>query len=286
MKKFLRNKKLLVTLVVLVLSLTLITVSVTWKNTSDSPNFVQKISNDTVAIVSKVVNWPISAIKGGAATVADLMDTYEENNHLKKKIDDLAQTKVRNTNLEDENQQLKETLKMKETLTDYDMVVGSVISRSPNSWSDIVIIDQGSNSGIKKNMAVMAGNGLIGRIVEVNHTTSKVELITTTNKSASRFAVEGKVNDKDYIHGIINSYEDKTGNLLLSQVEDEKGVKNGTKIYTSGLGGQSPKGLLVGTVKKISKDSFGLFNVVQIKPATNLNNFSVVSVIIRKVAGE
>ncbi|HBQ43907.1 MAG TPA: rod shape-determining protein MreC, partial [Lactobacillus acetotolerans] len=58
-----------------------------------------------------------------------------------------------------------------------------VISRSPDSWSDLLVINKGSTAGIRKNMAVMCGGGVIGRVVEVNAASSKVELITTTDKS-------------------------------------------------------------------------------------------------------
>lgn len=286
MKKFLRNKKLMATLVTFVLGLTLIAVTLTFSQKSQKPSFVKQFSNDTVGIVSKVVNWPFSIVHHGVERVGDLIDTYQENDHLKQQVDDLAQTKVRNRTLEDENKQLKHNLKLKKTLTDYELVVASVISRSPDNWSDIITIDQGSNSGLKKNMAVMAGEGVIGRVTEVNHTSSKVELITTTDKSASRFAVEGKLSQDNYFHGIVNGFDEKTGNLLLSQVEKGKKIKPGTKIYTSGLGGKSPKGLLIGTVGKTAKDNFGLSDVIQIKPATNLNNFSIVSVIIREVGEE
>lgn len=286
MKKFLRNKKMLLSLVAVILSLTLITTTIALRNNQKSPNFVQKFGNDTIAIIGKIVNWPVSFVSNGVNEIGDLLKTYQQNDYLKSKVDDLAQTKARNSVLEDENKELKDSLKLKDTLSDYDLVVGSVISRSPATWSDILIIDQGSSSGIKKNMAVMAGKGLIGRVVEVNHTTSKIELITTTDKSASRFSVEGKLDENEVFHGIINGYDQKNGNLLLSQVEENRKIKKGTEIYTSGLGGQSPRGLLVGKVAKTSKDSFGLSDVVQIKPAANLGNFTVVTVIVRDTRGE
>ena len=61
-------------------------------------------------------------------------------------------------------------------------------------------------------------------------------------------------------------------------------MKPGTQVYTSGMGGKSPKGLLVGTIYKISRDSYGLSNILEIKPAGNLNNPSIVTVVKRKVA--
>lgn len=286
MKKFLKNRRLLIILSTFILALIILAGSVSLRSSRETPFFGQRFSNNTIGIAAKVVNWPFEKLNQGIESVHDLLETYQENNYLQQKIDDLAQTKVRNSNLEKENKELKATLDLKASLTDYTLILGSVTSRAPGSWSDIVVIDQGLNSGLKKNMAVMSGAGLVGRVIEVNDTNAKVELITTTNKSASRFAVELKDSEGDYAHGIITGFDTKSGNLLLSQVANSKLIKKGTKVYTSGLAGRSPKGLLVGTVKKTTRDSFGLTDVIQIKPATDLNNFSVVSVVERKVSGD
>lgn len=75
-------------------------------------------------------------------------------------------------------------------MSGYTLVNASVISRSPDTWSDLLTINKGSSAGIRKNMAVMCGGGVIGRIIEANAASSKVELITTTDESANRFAVQ------------------------------------------------------------------------------------------------
>ncbi|MGI1819372.1 rod shape-determining protein MreC [Lactobacillus johnsonii] len=281
MKKFLKNKKLLTIFVLVILVLSMLSISVRLRNRRQSPFLVQKIGNDTVSIVTRVVNWPINLISNGAANVEDLFNTQAENDHLKKQVDNLAQTKARNSSLESENTQLKQALKLKKTLTDYTIINGSVISRAADTWSDLLIIDQGSRAGVKKNMPVMAGEGVIGRVVEVNSTTSKVELITTTDKSTNKFAVEADAANGKKVHGVISVVGNNQ--IAFTQVVDGQKLKKGTRVYTSGMGGLSPKGLLIGTVKKTTRDTFGLSDVVEIQPAGNLNDPSVVSVIKRKV---
>ena len=281
MKKFLKNKKLLTIFVLVILVLSMLSISVRLRNRRQSPFLVQKIGNDTVSIVTRVVNWPINLISNGAANVEDLFNTQAENDHLKKQVDNLAQTKARNSSLEAENTQLKQALKLKKTLTDYTIINGSVISRAADTWSDLLIIDQGSRAGVKKNMPVMAGKGVIGRVVEVNSTTSKVELITTTDKSTNKFAVEADAANGKKVHGVISVVGNNQ--IAFTQVVDGQKLKKGTRGYTSGMGGLSPKSLLIGTVKKTTRDTFGLSDVVEIQPAGNLNDPSVVSVIKRKV---
>lgn len=187
------------------------------------------------------MNWPINLVSNGVANVEDLFNTQAENDHLKKQIDNLAQTKARNSSLEAENTQLKQALKLKKTLTDYTIINGSVISRAADTWSDLLVIDQGSRAGVKKNMPVMSGKGVIGRVVEVNSTTSKVELITTTDKSTNKFAVEADAANGKKVHGVISV--EGNNQLAFTQVVDGQKLKKGTRVYTSGMGGLSPKGL-------------------------------------------
>lgn len=281
MKRFLKNTRLVIILAATILALAIIGVTIALKNNQSNPLFAQKYTNDTTSIVAKVVNWPFEQIDNGVKSVQDLLGTYDENKKLKSKVDDVAATKVRNSALESENKQLKAALKLKKTLTDYDLVEANVISRTPSSWSNTVVIDQGSNNGVKKNMLVMAATGLVGQVVEADSISSKVELLSSTNSSANKISVQLDAEDETTVHGIITSFDKKSGYLQLSQIENSDQIKKGTKVYTSGLGGNSPKGLLVGKVVKKSKDGFGLSNIIQVKPSANLNNFDIVSVVIK-----
>ncbi|RMC58014.1 rod shape-determining protein MreC [Lactobacillus sp. ESL0260] len=281
MKKFLQNKKLLSACIAVILAFTVIGGSVSLRNRRDTPLIIQSFGNDVVAVGSRIIDFPLSFVSGSLNNVHDLLNTQDENNYLKSKVTDLEQTKARNSSLEAENKQLKSALKVKNTLTDYNIIQASVISRSPDSWTDLLVINKGSTSGLRKNMAVMSGGGIIGRLIEVNAATAKVELITTSDKSANRFAVEAQAVNGKKVHGIITVIGNKT--LAFTQAVDSKKLKRGAKIYTSGLGGNSPKGLLVGTISTTTHDTFGLSDLIKINPAGELNDPSVVSVIKRKV---
>ena len=190
MKKFLENKKLLMTFVTVLLILVVLAGGVSLRKKRTTPLLIQSFGNDVTSIAANVVNFPVSLLSGGATNVHELLQVQAENDRLKSQIDDLGQTKARNSALVAENSQLQAALKLNGTLSGYTTINASVISRSPDTWSDLLIINKGSASGIAKNMAVMSGGGVIGRILEANAATSKVELITTTDQSANRFAVE------------------------------------------------------------------------------------------------
>lgn len=281
MKKFLQNKKLLSACIIVVLIFAILGGSVSMRNKRNTPMIIQSFGNDVVAVGARIIDFPLSFVSGSLNNVHDLMNTQNENNYLKSKVTDLEQTKTRNATLEAENKQLKSALKLKESLTDYEKIQASVISRSPDSWSDLLIINKGTTEGLRKNMAVMSGGGVIGRVVEANAASAKVELITTSDKSANRFAVEAQAVNGKKVHGIITVIGNNT--LAFTQAVDGKKLKRGTKIYTSGMGGNSPKGLLVGTIATTTHDTFGLSDLVKITPAGELNAPSVVTIIKRKV---
>ncbi|BDR60388.1 rod shape-determining protein MreC [Lactobacillus xylocopicola] len=281
MKKFLQNKKLLSVCVVIIVIFAVSGTSVGIRNKRNMPLVIQSFGNDVVAVGVRVVDFPLRLVSGTMNTVHDLLNTQDENNYLKSRVSELEQTKVRNSSLESENKQLKAALGLKKTLSDFEMVPASVISRSPDSWTALLVINKGTTAGLQKNMAVMSGGGIIGRIIEVSAASSKVELITTTDKSANRFAVEADAAGGQKVHGIITVIGTKT--LAFTQAIDGRKLKQGTKIYTSGMGGNSPKGLLVGTVAHTTRDTFGLSDLIKIKPAGELNDPAVVTVVKRKV---
>ncbi len=240
------------------------------------------MGNDLVALGTRIIDIPVSFVSNGLNSVHNILNTQEENDHLKREVTELGQTKAQNAIIQKENKQLKSALKLKDTLSGYMMVNASVISRAPDTWSDILTINKGSSAGIKKNMAVMSGGGVIGRILEANAASSKVELITTTDESANRFSVQADASNGKSVHGIITVTSNN--NLAFTQAVDGRKLKAGTRVYTSGMGSNSPKGLLIGTVTNTTRDSFGLSDQIRIKPAGDINDPSVVTVIERQVA--
>src|SRR5699024_12828529 len=79
---------------------------------------------------------------------------------------------------EKENEELRKSIDVEESNRDYESIHGNVIARSPERWMDQVTIDQGSTRGVKKDMAVITGEGMIGKVQSVCASTAKVKLIT------------------------------------------------------------------------------------------------------------
>lgn len=278
MRKFFSNRRLVVIVVILVLCFGLMGGSVALRNRRSTPPLIQQFGNDIIGFASMVVAYPTNGLQSGVNSLTELTNAYQENRALKKQVSELAQVKVRNQTLTSENKQLKKELKLNKSLTDYTTVTASVMTRTPSSWQNQLVINKGQTSGISKNMPVMSGSGLVGRISEVNKTNSKVELLSDSSEASNRFAIQITNKSGKTVNGIINGYQKATGMLVMGHVTSKIKITKGNKVITSGMGGVTPKGLYVGKVVKVAKDDYGLAKKIYIKPATNFNNINIVTV--------
>ncbi|MDO4902815.1 MAG: rod shape-determining protein MreC [Limosilactobacillus sp.] len=277
MQKFFSNRRLVIIVVILVVCFGLMAGSVELRNRRSTPPVVQQFGNDIVGFADSAVAIPVNWLQTSFSSVNDLMNTYSENRELKQQVNELAQTKVRDQALANENKQLKSELKLGKSMTDYKTIAAAVLMRTPSSWQQQLVINKGQSNGIKKNMPVMSDGGLIGRIIEVNKTNSKVELLSDTNEASSRFAISIG-SGSDVVNGIITGYNADTNELIMGQISSKAKLKKGAKVVTSGMGGITPKGLYVGKVTRVGKDDYGLAQKVYIKPATNFNDINIVTV--------
>lgn len=278
MKKFIFDKKLVITLLCLIISFLLIAFSIGVRNKRNTPTFIQVFGNEAAGAVDRIINLPVAGVRGAGGSVMSLMNTYQENQKLKKQVDKIASEEVENQTLSEENKQLKAELHLDHSLTSYTKINAYVISRAPSSWLNQVVISKGSMAGIRKNDAVLSKNGLVGRIVEVNKTNSKVELISTTNNASDRFAVQLKAANGKIINGLITSYDPNANRLIMGQIVSKHKIKSDTKVITSGMGGYIPKGLLVGDVTEVANNDAGLPTKIYIRPASDINDLNIVTV--------
>lgn len=283
MPKLFSNKRLIVILISFILAAASIVFSIRIINYSQTPPYLLKLTNDVIDVTSYVVNEPGRLLKNGFNFQTELISTYQENQKLKKKVDQLEQNQTKIEILTRENKELKRELQLNATLSDYSQITAAVLSRSPANWQDVLIINRGSVNGIKKNMPVMSGSGVIGRIMEVNHLNSKVELISSNSKIANHFAAQITTKKGEVINGVITGYSETENALIFGNVSTDTEIHIGDAVVTSGLGGVVPKGLLIGKVNKIEKKDYGLSTMIYVKSATNINDFSVVTVIDRTV---
>ena len=182
--------------------------------------------------------------------------------------------------LQREIQELKEINGLSSTLTEFDSVTALVLNRNRMYWFNTITINLGSDAGIEEDMAVISGEGLIGRVQKVSKTTSEIKLITT-NDINSKISVTIQSAD-DTIYGIMSGYDSQENLLEISSTNKDIENLEGSKVYTSGMGGIFPSGILIGEVFKIEEDKYDVSKTIKVTPASNFSNFRFVKVLIRK----
>lgn len=185
-----------------------------------------------------------------------------------------------NIEMKKELDELKEVNNLSKTLTDFKSQTALVIERNRMYWFNTITINKGKKDGIEKDFAVISNNGLIGKINKVSANTSEVKLITTTDIN-SKISVMIKI-DNDTVYGIMSGYNEEKNYLEVSSTNKLIEVKIGSLVYTSGMGGVFPSGILIGSVDSITSDKYDVSKIINIKPASNFNDFRFVSILIRE----
>lgn len=191
-------------------------------------------------------------------SIINLRNAQKENEKLKIELkEEKAINSVFESILKD-NKALRQSLYFKEhNPYHFSLIPAEVISRSPASWLNSAIINKGALHGVKSGKAVISEKGLIGRIVEVYPSMSKILLITDSNSSVS-----GVLKRTNHI-GIVSGIQGTT--LIMKFIPHSADVKEKDLVVTSGISDFFPKGIPIGTILKIEKKDFDLFQNIEIE---------------------
>ena len=226
---------------------------------------VESILKDIVVFTEKMIMFPFTSLN------KEKGKNQSESYLIQKNV---------NESLEKEIQELKEVLELNRTLTEYDCVNSTILSRNKSYWFNTITIDKGSSSGIKTGMAVITKNGLIGKITKVSHNSSEVKLITSDD-TKFKISIAIKTNDVDN-YAILNGYDHKEGLIKATGIDKTTPINQGDVVVTSGLGSMFPGGIFIGNVEKIEKDKYDLSKTVYIKTKQNFNEIHYVTVLKEK----
>ncbi|MGE5249841.1 MAG: rod shape-determining protein MreC [Bacteroidota bacterium] len=147
----------------------------------------------------------------------------------------------------------------------------AVIGRDPSPFLHYVVINRGSNDGIRRGMAVVTNQGLIGRVDAAIADAARVQLITDP---ASSINVRLQNADTDAV--LTGSV---TGDVSLDMISQDVNVEPGDLILTSGLGGGFPPDLIIGQVVSTRRIDVELFQQATVQPAVDFARLEIVLVI-------
>jgi len=164
------------------------------------------------------------------------------------------------------------------TLVDYERrhvdnqyIAASVIARDISPFMHYVIIDRGSDDGLRKGMPVITHQGLVGNIAAVTAGAARVQLINDPGSSINVILQQSEV------EGVVNGQI--TGEIKLDMVSKSATIQPGELVLTSGLGGKYPANIVIGQVVTIRSDAYSLFQSASVQPAVDFSQLDIVLII-------
>lgn len=199
--------------------------------------FVMPIQNG----LTYLKNW----MSGNNTFFTNINNLQEENEELKKKNSELEKSLRGLEIVKSENSTLKEYVNLKDKYTEYETIPAYVINKDISNYNDTIVINVGKDDGIEVNMPVIADQGLVGHVISVTSKTAKVQTIVDTASTISCTLTTSR--DNVIARGTL---EEKS-TLKATYIPTSATVLEGNTIETSGLGGIYPKGIHIGTIKKV-----------------------------------
>lgn len=182
--------------------------------------------------------------------------------------------KTRNIELEQslqEAQVLSQLVGFARSRPENQYLAATVIGRDPSPFLHYVIIDHGSDDGLRYGMPVVTQQGLVGRVDAVIGSAARIQLITDPGSTVNVTLQSSKAD------GVLTG--SLTGDLSLGMVAQDANMQTGELLLTSGLGGAYPADILVGQVVTIRKRETDIFQTASIQPAVDFSNLQAVLVI-------
>ncbi len=232
--------------------------------------------------LNRVVAGPINTLQNWVS------QQYSGLNDFFTASQDIRTLQQQNTNLEAEKARLQaQIIELQQQLVEYEILSAllefaranpdhqylgaSVIGRDPSPFLNYVIINRGSDEGLRRGMPVVTQNGLAGRIEQVTAKGARVSLI---NDPATRINVSIEPSRSSAV--LTGSI---TGNVTLEQIPQDADVNPGNLILTSGLGGNYPSNIIVGQVTSVRSQENALFQSASVQPVTDFSDLEIVLVI-------
>jgi len=211
--------------------------------------------------------------------VGDFLAGFTQVGSLKARITDLEQrnaTLVQReeqvADIERENAELRKLLGMQQRVG-LKTVSALVVGVGPSNFEDSVFIDRGSRDGLRKDMAVLGGEGLVGRIIEVGpHTARVVLLIDPSEAVAARLSTNGET-------GVVQGTDQR--DLELQLYNPEATVTSGDAVVTSGFDTSLyPAGIPIGIVDRVDPPRQTLSRTAFVTPYVDFTALDIVLVVV------
>jgi rod shape-determining protein MreC len=237
----------------------------------DETNFLESVVLRLTGPVQAGLDRAIGGVADAWGRYLYLVDTAEDNRQLIEENRTLRAVLTQSDEVRLENQRLRLLLDFKEA-QEIDTLPARVIAEDASSWFRTVMIDKGSEQGVTEGMPVVVAEGVVGRVVRSSPRFARVLLITDASSAIASLIQNNRA------RGVCRGQGDL---LVFDFVLRQEDVSVGDRVVTSGMGGVFPKGLVVGHVKSVDRQEFGLFQTIAVTPSVDFSHLEEVLVLLR-----
>lgn len=230
----------------------------------------RRLALDVGAPIQSAVDDVVNPVSDWFDGVVNSGDVARERDELRAQLDDLEGSLARAEGAISENQELRRMLDLP-FAGDLDGVAAQVIAHSPNSFEQTITVNKGTSAGIAEGMPVVAGDGLVGRVVLAGRNSSKILLIT------------------DETSGVSIRIESQTGSavgevgrqtLAVDFVDPDAEVGEGQVAVTLGELSRFPPGIPVGSVVEADRAAGEVQQRIRLEPIVGLTELELVKILI------
>ena len=236
-------------------------------------SYIENICNIFVMPIQNGFTYLKNKITGNNSYFQDMDALKNENDELKKKNSEMEQSLRELEIIKAENETLKEYVNLKDKYKDYNTVPADVINRDISNYSSTIVINVGTNDGIKEEMTVIADSGLVGHVISVTKTTAKVQTIVDTASAVT--STISTTEDTIVVQGTLDDKQE----LKATFIPTDAVVLQGDSVETSGIGGIYPKGIHIGTIREVMNTNNITDRYAVVETAVNFTKLNTVLVI-------
>ena len=243
------------------------------------PELIQPVRNGLDTVVTPMqrgINSVGRTISDRFLVFENLKNLQKENEELKAKVENLTQQAQSITLEKYELYSLRELYELDQKYTDYHKVAARIIARESNGWYNVFTIDKGYEDGIKEDMNVMAGNGLVGIVTSVRKNSSTVRSIIDDNSKVSGMFL--KSSDTCIVSGDLNSMMSE-GKIMVSMIPLNAEISENDEVVTSHISDKFQQGILIGYVTDIKIDSSNMTKTAYLTPVVDFEHLDEVLII-------
>lgn len=279
-KKY-KNRMIVASVAIILIIIIIITSQDKYQSTS-----IESFTGKIITPIQGFLYNTSQSIANTFSSIANFSQTKQENIQLKLKV----------AKLEEENRVMSDIISRMDALKNeleliqqgnFEYVNARVVSKDPGNWFNRFVVNKGSKDGVKKGDAVIYGvrldgdiieAGLVGRVVEVEETWSKVLAVIDKGSNVSFKVIRTQDN------GIVSGNLDQKLNGILFDAKSD--IVIGDKLITSGMGKVYVPGLYIGEISEVYKNSEDLIKRIEVKSTIDFKNINEVMIVTQKSRGQ